>query len=47
MTKLRLEELKAAHAARAAARAARDAARAAWDAYYDELKKIQEENSND
>ena len=46
MTKL--EEFEAAYAAaRAACDAARDVAYAARDAYYAELKKTQEENTND
>jgi hypothetical protein len=46
MTKL--EELKAAfYAADAAYDAACDARDAAWDAYTAELKRVQEENSND
>ena len=46
MTKL--EELKAAHdAAYAAVHAAIDAACDAWGAYKAELKKVQEENSNE
>jgi ribosomal protein L12E/L44/L45/RPP1/RPP2 len=48
----KLEELEAAWVACAAARdadidAAREAADAAWAAYREELKKTQEENSDD
>jgi hypothetical protein len=46
MTKL--EELRVAYdAATEAADAADDAWNDAYDAYYDELKRTQEENSND
>jgi hypothetical protein len=45
MTKL--EELKAAATRDAAYDAACDARDAAWDAYTAELKRVQEENSND